>query len=219
MKWHPPVSGIILVTGLTLISGVIHGRMSHRWGPSQDSLAVAKMLEDFPGKFGSWELQSQGKISDVASRQLQCAGYINRVYANHESGAVVSVAVLLGPAGPISVHTPEVCFSSRNHTLTDRRKRVTVPDLEGEEFWALTFQSRSLDATLLRVYYAWSTGGRWSATNEPRVRFAGQPYLYKIQLASVLPPAFDLDERDPCRSFLRDFLPLARSHLVEPPDN
>lgn len=218
MKQYLPVLSIVLVVGLTLLSGIIHGRMSDRWGPPQDSLAAANKLAEIPDQFGGWKLQISEEISDSVVEMLECAGYINRTYVNQETGESVNVAILLGPPGPISVHTPEICYSSRDYAIVGEPQQVTVRSSQGsdDEFWAMTFQSRDLSADILRVYYAWSTGGGWSAAKAPRFTFAACPYLYKIQLAGHLPPGADAEASDPCRSFLQNFVPVATRYLVEP---
>jgi hypothetical protein len=209
---------IVLLTGLTLVSGGMHGWMSHRWGLPPATRIAAEKLVEFPDRFGSWQLQSAEEMTEETANTLECAGYFVRAYANQDTGESVRVAVLLGPAGPIAVHTPEICYSSRAYAIREERQRVTIQNSDGsdEEFWALTFRSNDLDASLLRVCYAWSTGGPWSAPEDARFTFAGSPYLYKIQLASELAPGTDLQTSDPCERFLQDFVPVAKRYLVEP---
>ena len=85
-----------------------------------------------------------------------------------------------------------------------------------DELWTLDYRASNIRGDLLRMYYGWSTGDRWSAAEDPRFLFASQPYLYKIQLSCNLPAAASGQSSDPCRKFLEDFLPVARKHLVEP---
>ncbi|MHC4177967.1 MAG: exosortase-associated EpsI family protein [Planctomycetota bacterium] len=218
MRRFLPALTIVLVAGLTLVSGLIHGRMSNRWGPSPDTLAVAKKLQDIPDQIGRWQLKAPDKMGDDTVKMLQCAGHILRTYEHQDTGESVNMFVILGPPGPISVHTPEVCYDSRGHPIRDARRRVIIQNGDGpeNEFWAVTFRSNDPTADTLRVYYAWSTGDRWSATEGPRYAYAGHPYLYKIQLASRLPSHVDSEVDDPCSRFLQDFVPAAKRYLVAP---
>jgi hypothetical protein len=213
-----PTIGIVFVLGLTLVSGVVQGRMSNRWGHPPDMLAAGKRLEQLPDEFGNWRLLEAGELDPTAQRQLRCAGSVVGTYRNQVTGDTVTMALFLGMPGPISVHTPEVCFPSRDSTLIEKRQRVAIPDSRGfdEEFWALTFRSNDLDGGLIRVYYAWSTGSRWVAAADPRYEYGTRPHLYKIQLSSILPPNSDLAKSDPCREFLRDLVPVARGFMIEP---
>jgi hypothetical protein len=221
MKSFQTTLSIVLVLAVTLVCGALYGRLSHRWGPSADMQAAAEKLEGIPGHFGNWKQESSEKMTDSVVEMLQCAGYISRVYVNQVTGERVNVAVLLGPPGPIAVHTPEVCYSTKDYRQQETRKPLAIGKEEGKEdaFWFLTFRSNNLRGNLLRVCYGWSTGERWSAFKEPRYLFAGRPYLYKIQLAAPLPPWVNLETRDPCRRFLEDFVPAAKEYLVEPSVN
>ena len=213
----PFVLGIALVAVSTLLSGAIQGWMSNRWGPSRDMLAAAEKLQGIPDRIGDWQLQSSGDIEENTAKLLQCAGYIFREYRNEQTGESVRVAVLLGPSGPISVHMPEICYSGAGYSVASKTERVAVSTGQGsdEEFWAVNLRNNDLNAVALRVYYGWSTGGPWSAPDDARLKFVGSPYLYKIQLASDVPPGTDLATNDTCRSFLRDFAAIAREHFFD----
>src|SRR5512140_3244808 len=104
---------VVLVAGLTIFSGYLQGRLRNRWGTPADLVAAAKLLEATPTEFGRWKLEKQTPLSENVARLLECAGYISGNYVDQATGEVVSVVVLLGPPGPISVHTPEICYSSR----------------------------------------------------------------------------------------------------------
>ena len=214
MKQYQYLIAILLAVGLTAGSGAVVGKMSNRWGPSQDSLAAAKKLEELPEDFGDWKLQSTEKMTDSVVEMLQCSGHISRIYVNKESGERVSVAVIVGPSGPIAVHTPEVCFSSRDHKKIESRKSVSVGDLD-DQFWAMTFESNDVKADLIRVYYGWTPGNHWAATKNPRVSLASCPHLYKIQLVTHLPAGTDLTSNDPCKNFLEDFIPVMKDYLID----
>ncbi len=209
---------VVLAAAVTVLSGVLQGRLRNRWGPSAGTLAAAKKLKQMPSQFGDWRLQSSGKLDETALSQLAPAGYLVSNYENQVTGELVSVTLLLGPPGPISVHTPEVCFSSRNYQSQGERQLVAIRRADGsdDELWTLDYKAGNIRGDLLRMYYGWSAGSRWSATKDPRFFFAGQPYLYKIQLSCGLPAAAGGQSSDPCRKFLEDFLPVARKCMIEP---
>jgi hypothetical protein len=211
---------VVLVVGLTILAGVLHGRMSDRWGPVADTLAAADKLKEIPNEFGDWRLQSSEELGKVSLEQLQPAAYLVNKYQNQKTGDVVEMTLLLGRPGPISVHTPEVCFGTKNYKSRGERQKVAIRGPAGgdDEFWALDFKTISLRGDLLRTYYAWSPGDRWQALKNARFWSAGLPYLYKIQLSCLLPPgATDPQSSDdPCRKFLREFVPEAKKYLIAP---
>lgn len=218
MKRFTRTFGIVLVAALTLASGIIHGRMSNRWGPSPDLLAAAKKLENLPRQFATWQLLSSGEMSDEVLKMLECTGYAVREYQDQETYERVTMTLLLGPSGPMSVHTPDICLPSRDYKALENPRRVPVSVGEGQsaEFWRQTFQANDLNAGQLRVYYAWSPDGHWSAPEEPRFKFADRPFLYKLQLVSGLPPGTETEATDTCQRFLEAFVPIAEDYLAQP---
>jgi hypothetical protein len=161
-----------------------------------------------PEAIGDWQLVANDQLDANAQNILRCSGALIREYAHRNTHATVKVAVLMGPVGPISVHTPEVCYSSRAYSTAGPREAVQVESSQGRanRFWALTLHSDASTADRLRVYYGWSTGDQWLASESPRFEFAGRPWLYKVQLASVLTPGISYDGEDPCYDFLKALL-------------
>ena len=208
--------GLLLAAiGLTAAAAVVHGHISGRWGANDQLVALGQRLNQFPGTTGNWTTHESPELSPEVRAMLQCTGYVNRVCVDEQTKAKVTAAVLLGPAGPISVHTPEVCYSSREFELNQPPQKVRIQDASGEEneFWAMTFQSNRVDKSFLRVYYAYSTDGNWVAADHPRFGYIGQPFLFKMQLAANLPMGADLKKEDPCPSFLKEFVPALRRHM------
>jgi hypothetical protein len=132
-----------------------------------------------------------------------------RTYQHDKTGQVVNLALLAGPPGPISVHRPEICYSARNYvqdaepTVVRPRSR---PEGDSDSFWKIVFRPQELTPTKLHVYYGWSDGTQWSADENPRVRYGGRPFLYKIQLASTEPLVCGASTRDSCEDFLYHLL-------------
>ena len=178
---------------------------------------AGKKLRELPSEFGDWKQTQSAELSDGAAKQLQCTGYVNRSYMNG-SGQLVHVAVITGPAGPLSLHDPEICYRSTGYQLQQARRRVAVADADGteHELWSVSFRSPDVLADSLRVYYARSSGDKWEAVDHPRVHYATKAFLYKIQLATSV--TFDVknSEKDAAQSFLRDFTPFLKKYIVKP---
>lgn len=194
--------------GITLAAGAVNGRLTHRWGPTPDLKAAASHLEDMPQQIGDWQLLSEEPIPPAVLEVLMCAGHVNRKYANRRTGKTVDVAIIVGPSGPTSVHTPEICYSSRARTMNGPRLRETLMDQDGKthSFWKLSFNSNNLPADQLRVYYAWTADAKWTAAESPRFEYAGKPLLYKIQIASQVSTLDAETTQDQCLQFLTALL-------------
>ena len=126
---------------------------------------------------------------------------------HHDAGEIVTVAVLLGPAGPISVHTPDVCIRAKIIPLSSplNGSVSTSARLSPRRAMEHVSSGDESDGRRLAVYYGWSIGGEWSAPKDPRIEFAGQPHL-SFQLAGRLPSPADDIISDPCMAFLKEFL-------------
>src|SRR6056297_2761777 len=189
---------LAIVLGLTLLSGVVHGVLDGRWSQPDDLVAIGSQLDRLPQKMGDWVLQEEQGLDGRAQKLLRCYGSVVRVYRHEDSGAVVNVAVLFGPRGPIAVHTPEVCYSSvgTEQDGPTRREAITTADSR-HEFWNLQFRQDGSSEPNLDVWYAWSDGEKWIAADHPR--FWLTENLYKIQLAG---PVGEGSQR-PCQQFLK----------------
>lgn len=194
--------------GIVLVSGALYGRYSQRWGPPAKLAEAGSHVESLPDMLGNWRLVEDRAMQESALAMLECAGYVNRQYVHQKSGQTISVAVIVGPAGPTAVHTPEICFSSRAYEIQDDRVPIVIEAASGSQhsFWRVDFKTRNELADGLRVYYAWSLGKRWQASDSPRFEFAAAPMLYKVQVAAHIEPDLDSSKHEPCRQFLEDLV-------------
>ncbi len=219
MQKSIPAVGVLIAVLVTAVSGLIDGRIQNRWGIPAKMAAAAKKLQEFPADFGPsgcWHTQSSGALGETAEKMLQCEGYFLRKCVHAQTGEVVDVALLVGPTGPISVHTPDICYSSREYSIIAEPERFAVSDPQGVEhqFWGMTLERREAAGDRLRVYYGWTTGGAWGAPSQPRFSYAGRPYLYKLQVAAPLSPN-DARAEDAAYRFLADFVGAAKPYLLE----
>jgi hypothetical protein len=212
------ILGIAIVIGLTIGSGAMQGKLSNRWGHSDELRKAGAKLESLPKVFGDWDMVKSETMDQYALDQLQPAGYIQRLYVNRMSGAAVMVTVMVGQCGPISVHTPEVCYGSRDNQQQGVRQAVEIPRSAGgsDAVWKTTFRLKGIDAQVMNIYYGWTAGDRWAAAENPRFSYAAEPKLYKIQLASRLPAWLDDKTADPGVQFLTDFFPVLHEYLQNP---
>jgi len=207
-----PLQRFLLLIGVgvivTIVTGAVYGRLTQRWGPVPDLVAAARHLQSLPSQIGDWQIVSEDPIDEHILEILSCAGHIHRKYVNRKSGETVDIAIIVGPSGPISVHTPEICYSSRAYTIQEPRALVPIADPKGRlhSFWSLAFRTNNALADQLRVYYAWSADGTWTAAESPRFEFAGKRALYKLQMSTLAAPSLSNEEQDACRKFLSALL-------------
>ncbi len=203
-----------LVAGATLVTGYVHGRISDRWGHEPEITLGGKSLAKVPDAFGEWKLVQVEELRKETVRMLQCIGYLDRVYEHSTTGHRISVVVLLGPVGPISVHTPEICYSSRDYKISDERQLWELESADGQkhEFWDLRMKSNDIFGSPLRVVYGWTSDDVWHASANPRFEFGGSQYLYKLQLSGPVPD--DDSKFDAVRDFLSEFVPALNGSMI-----
>jgi Protein of unknown function (DUF3485) len=213
------MKSILLSIALILTTGGVgywHGKLSARWGVAPDVQQAGAKLHELPETFGDWKLYKEEELAKEAAEELHCYSSVQRVYIHEKSGVQVSFVILFGPVGPISVHTPEICYSSSDYSVATQREPMIVPATSGEndQLWDLRLKATRITGQPLRVVYGWTSNGIWQASKRPRFSFAGQPYLYKLQIAMVVPP---VDSKfDYCEDFLQAFLPVVRPLLLKP---
>lgn len=208
--------GALLLAG-TLASGWLHGKMANRWG--KDALlqqAGGKLRDALPAQLGPWRLLKTHKPQQTVMDVLQCAAYLHGIYANDQTGEHVSVALVAGPSGPISVHSPEICYSATDYEIAGEREKFGVVDASGRKhsMWQLHANSRESSRPNRRVLFAWSDGTVWQATRRPRFAYAGLPVLYKIQVAVPRRDHAADDSPDTSQEFLSRFLAEVQPRLI-----
>lgn len=197
---------LCLIASATGLSGIMHGFLDGRWGKPEKHVTTAARLNTLPQEVGPWSQVVERELNETAQKLLRCDGYLIREYWNASTGERVQVAVLMGPRGPIAVHTPEICYSSEGtKVLRDRTMRTVRAGDETARFWSLQLGLEGDSTPSLDVWYAWSDGGDWEAAEYPRFWLTDR--LYKIQIAGE--PAVG-DGKSSAEDFLILFLPVLR---------
>ncbi|MCA9178351.1 MAG: exosortase-associated EpsI family protein [Planctomycetales bacterium] len=201
----PIVLGALALT-FTVAGAIVHGQVRHRWGLNEELQRRMAALAGIPSQIGVWEIKGNDQELDPAVKTLlECDdGYLRRTYANRETGAVVEVFLVVGPAGPIAVHTPAVCYRAGAFRVGEQTE-LFVGD---HAINLLSMAKPDVTKYRMHVAYAWRHGETWEVSDSPRFRFAFHPYLYKIQTAAqgvVLPDGSE--DHSVTQSFLEAFLP------------
>lgn len=205
---------------LTVLCGVAHGLRTDRWVVSKDLQDAAARLDKVPTTFGDW----LGRDETIDRRQMEAAGIVGhlmRRYEDRRNGAVVSMLLVCGRPGPISVHTPDICYAGAGFTMADDPARLPLtcgaPPHPAEAIWADFVKEKASSATRLRIYWTWSTGGPWRAPENPRLAHAAHRALYKLYVIhETNGPAGPVGD-DPGLAFLRAAVPELERALTPAP--
>lgn len=176
-----------IALALTVAPGWYHGQRTFRWGTDTETRGLAQRLQEFPEEILGWRTVATLQLQQEEVDQLQPTGYIARTYAMGEFHA--NIFVLIGPTGPTAVHTPDICFSSRDYRSLGPRKQTRVEEsaINRSECWLTQFQSNHVNQHCMKAWYAWTTDGQWHASENPRYDFADSRYLVKLQISVFYP--------------------------------
>ena len=196
------------------VAGVVPGVWSHRWASAADLDEAAARLSAVPATVGDWN----GRDLELDPRELQVAqahGAVHRRYVHRRSGSAVVLTILCGRAGPLSAHTPEVCYRGSGFEEVGTPSRCEPAGGAGsaDRFWARRFEKASAIPIHLRVVYGWQSTGTWQAPDSPRLTFARRPVLYKLYVVRELARPDEPLAADPVLDFLRALLRPLRTAL------
>lgn len=201
---------ILCTLVLLIASGVSNRLWTGTWKFSDEPGRSASRFADVPSSIGEWV----GADLEVDTKQLERAeavGYLCRRYIHRATGAEVSVFILCGRPGPISVHPPTICYQGIGFQVAGKEAHYNVDgdaDTPSADFyWANFVKPDPALPEQLRIYWAWKAGRGWQAPKYARFTFGGAQALYKMYITCRAAPGADLPDRDPCQDFMRDFLP------------
>lgn len=170
---------------LLLAYGWAEGRWTGRWQQSNASKVAASRLKHIPLTVGSW-VSADGDFDERQMTLAELDGFLHRIYADETTGDTVQVLVLCGRPGPVSLHTPDVCYRGLGFhpTSAPARKLLTdsVPNGSAECWMADFEKSTPLGNEYLRIGWTWLASDGWHAADQPRLEFAQEPALYKVYL-------------------------------------
>jgi hypothetical protein len=211
---------VIAAVVLLLAGGLAHGLLSGRWERSWALEAAAARVAHVPVAVGDWRAEPQPADPEVYAQAGAVAYWVRTYRRPGADRQRVTVILMCGPAGKMSVHTPDVCYRGAGYRQDGPEATVTLRPAprpgsprgaaesgRGDELRVAQFSKPAVALTArLRIYWAWSADGAWKAPERPRWTFAGAPFLYKLYAVQ--------DQRDgeavgadAVSELLRDLLP------------
>jgi hypothetical protein len=205
-KIAPVAAGGVILA----LAAFVQGWWTDRWLASPQLGEACERLKGVPLVIGDWD----GQDIPINPRDLEQAhvhGYLSRRYTNRRDGTEVLAVMLCGRSGPLSLHTPDVCYRGAGFEPLAAPVRQQVRWNGGQapaELLTAVFQKQEPSRTAnLRVYWSWSAAGPWETPEDPRVAYGSRPALYKLYVEHQMAFEGDLGDEDPAIRFLGSFLP------------
>jgi hypothetical protein len=169
-----------------------------------------------PQQFGDWRGEDDSYDPEMLTRAGIKAGLF-RHYSNIRTGENVSFLLVCGRGGPITVHTPDICYAGAGYKQIEdeQRKEMNIEGGETDAFKRTRFtKADTVVPTNLEIYWTWSRDGmQWQAPSNPRLSLARSAALYKLYVVREYAPKSRAETADTCESFLRQAIPVIRQTL------
>jgi hypothetical protein len=213
-------SGPILVCVVLVATlGVVHGVYTDRWGASGQLEQALEGLPRVPMKIGDWTGEDVPYEAEALTR-AGIRGGVFRRYTNTRTREAVSLLIVCGRGGPVSVHTPDVCYSAAGYHQMAPEQRKEVEAGEAQKCWFYIARFGKPTAVVpqqLEIYWTWSRDGvTWNAPENPRLALARSPALYKLYVVREYAPKTRAETALTSEEFLRQALPVIRQSLSSP---
>jgi len=216
---RPSRNQLIVGSALLLLVGaaVVQGVWADRWSSKRDLEKALARLDQLPLSAGEW----RGRTTELSAEVLDQAKRVGIEGAvRHEfkrtTGQGVSVILMCGRFGPLSVHTPDICYGNAGYVMVGSATRIDVRCDDNREatFWTARFENPKTYEGL-RLFWGWNAGQGWKSPSNPRWAFRMKPVLYKLYVAREMNSLTEPLETDPGLAFLRSWLPALDRSLFE----
>ena len=189
---------------------VAHGWIRSRWDFDAEATRRGNSMQNLPNNLvvGSEKLRKTSTTS--FSTNLKCEHYFDHVYYNQELDASAEVATFFGNAGPIAVHTPDVCYRHSDYKIVDTQ----VLDVGEHQFKLVVMERKSVDQARIHVCFAWLREDHWEVTDSPRFAYAFTRHLYKMQMV-IGHPSLTISREENSGEDVGDDMSLTMSFLKE----
>jgi hypothetical protein len=167
-------------------------------------------IDDIPLTVGDWKGHRQEMPADeIAAARVN--GYGAWHFENRRTGHSVTALVVCGRPGPVSVHTPDICYQGTGYEMSAGPSPLAISSSgkDGDaNLQTATFTMEGPTGGGLRIFWGWNATGRWEAPGNPRWTFARSPALYKLYVVRAKRAKETVRaEEDPAVEFMKVFLP------------
>jgi hypothetical protein len=192
-----------------LLTGLVHGFWTGRWETTGRAAEAMDRVEQAALDLADW----QGQTEELDSRYKDPLSLsIYRRYLHRGNGREVTMLLVGGRPGPVSIHTPDVCYGASGYQVTTPEK-VEVPGLAANFWVAQMVKKKAGEEKRLRVFWSWNAGRGWTASDSPRFAFAAGGLLFKLYLVRELVHGDEPLKDDPCLQLLPQLAPELQKSL------
>jgi hypothetical protein len=216
----------ILAMALLVASGVIRYQMESAVAANIDATRFSPFkLAEIPLELGPWSGKDE-KLDPFIARMTGSTDYIMRRYTNSQTGAILELLMLYGPAADMGYHKPDACYPGAGYKLIGGGDQRPVQFKQQQNDRAVNLKHLVFQrgegglADRQQVYYTWRYSDTYAVEIGQPSAFGRLPGMFKIQVARSLAPTESPDGRanaaNPCEDFLTRLMPIFEGKLIAP---
>lgn len=202
---------------LILACGYGQGVLTNRWSMSSQLKEAIARIERVPSRLGEW-VGKDWKMDPRMQTMGGVEGYIDRRFTNGRDPTAITVFLVTGRSGPISVHTPDLCYQGIGYVMEAEpvRKELSVgTQSQKVEYFVAKFSKP--DAALvsrLKILWTWLGDRGWQAPTNVRAEYMGRPSLYKLYVIQELTRSESESDGAILEQFLQQLFPVLDQALL-----
>jgi hypothetical protein len=172
---------------LLVSSAVWQGNQTERWGTFEELGVFAKRIDNIPLEVGDWKGQLGPKMEEDIRKYSGAVGDTQITYTNSRTHERVNVLVVCGRLMDVWIHRPDRCYPAHGYKEEGERAAhvLQISNEMAAEFQTSVY-SRKDESTPVRVYWGWSSDGKWLAPDDVRDNFKRTRPIFKIQIENQI---------------------------------
>jgi hypothetical protein len=190
---------------IVVASAIWQGGKTERWGKFPELDVCAKRIDGIPLDFGGWKGTVGPKMDENIRKYAGAVGDAQILYTN-STGQKVNLLVVCGRLMDVWNHRPDRCYPAHGYKEDTDRQVQLLTDGDGAK---CNFQSSIYvkDQARVRVYWGWSSDGKWVAPDDLRQDFFRTDPIFKIQVEAGVAGDNEPADRGPAADFIKVLLP------------
>jgi Protein of unknown function (DUF3485) len=186
----------VVALPIVVSSAIWQGGQTERWGKFEELDVFAKRIDNIPLEVGDWKGQLGPKMEEDIRKYSGAVGDTQITYTNSRTHDQVNVLIVCGRLMDVWVHRPDRCYPA--HGYKEEGERTAHPlkfsDNLTAEFQTSVYSRKDANVPV-RVYWGWSSDGKWFAPDDVRDNFKRTRPIFKIQIENpIVRPNQSLDE-------------------------
>ena len=206
---------------IVVASAIWQGGKTERWGKFPELDVCAARIDKIPLEIGEWKGTLGPKMDENIRKYAGAVGDTQILYTN-AAGQKVNLLVVCGRLQDVWNHRPDRCYPAHGYKQeTDPREQKVTDAENAPSIFLTSIYALETDQRRVRVYWGWSSNGKWVAPDDLRQDFMRTDPIFKIQVEAGVAQDDEPADRGPAVDFMKVLLPELNRALFpgyKPPD-